>query len=155
MPVHTSIAVQEGTVTISPYAFDDCTGLTSITLPNGVTSIGDGAFRSCKGLTSVTIPNSVTSIGGRAFSSCWSLTSITIGNNVTSIGSDAFRDTPWLLNQSGLIYIGSVLYAYRGKMPENTSIIVKDGVTRIGEWAFSNCTGLTSITIPNLSLIHI
>ena len=34
-------------------------------------------------------------------------------------------------------------------MPENTSIVVKDGVTSIVGSAFSGCTGLTSITIPN------
>jgi len=30
-----------------------------------------------------------------------------------------------------------------------TSITIPDGVTTIGDYAFENCTGLTSITIPN------
>ena len=34
-------------------------------------------------------------------------------------------------------------------MPENTSIVVKDGVTSIVGSAFDGCTGLTSVTIPN------
>lgn len=69
--------------------------------------------------------------------------------NVTGIGGYAFKGTPWFENQSGLIYIGSVLYAYRGEMPKNTSIVVKDGVTSIGQYAFGNCKALSSITIPN------
>ena len=30
-----------------------------------------------------------------------------------------------------------------------TSVIIQDGVTSIGEWAFHGCTGLTSVTIPD------
>ena len=114
-----------------------------------VTGIGGLAFCNCTKLTSLTIPNSVTSIGEYAFAYCTGLTSVTIPNSVTWIGGYAFKRTPWLENQSGLIYIGSVLYAYRGEMPENTSIVVKDGVTSIGQYAFDTATRLSSITIPN------
>ena len=138
-----------------------------------VTSIGYGAFAWCSGLTSVTIGNSVTSIEGRAFYGCSGLTSVTIPNSVTSIGAYAFHSTAWLANQSdGVIYINQMLYTYKGEMPENTSIVVRDGtiqicesafegcstltsvtipnsVTSIGDWAFRGCSGLTSVTIPN------
>ena len=123
---------------------------TNITINEGTASITPSAFSGCKGLTSITIPNSVTSIGSSAFEGCVSLASITISNSVTSIGSVAFDDTPWYNNQpNGLLYIGKVAYKYKGTMPSNTNIIIKEGTVSITPSAFFGCKGLTSITIPN------
>ena len=111
------------------------------------------------GVTSITIPEkvtynsteySVTSIGEWAFYSCDALTSITIPNSVTSIGDYAFYETPLLNNQpDGCLYVGSCLYAYKGEMPANTHINVKEGTTQICCRSFYECSSLTSITIPN------
>ena len=139
------------------YEYDEYTGDVVIpaTVTYGgntysVTSIGEAAFYKCSGLTSVTIPNSVTSIGWDAFQDCSILTSVTIPNSVTSIGMDAFKGTAWLENQpDGVIYINQSLYIYKGEMPANTSIVVRDGTIQICGSAFSGCSGLTSVTIPN------
>ena len=121
-----------------------------IEVKEGTTLICGAAFFNCSALTSITIPNSVTSIGNSAFFYCSALTSITIPNNVTYIGSYAFHDTPWLNNQpNGCVYINNLLYTYKGEMPENTHIDVKEGTTQICSDAFANCTSLSSITIPN------
>ena len=115
-----------------------------------MTSIGDSAFEYCRSLTSVTIPDSVKSIGNYAFRGCSSLTSVTIPDSVTSIGYEAFYNTAWYDNQpDGLMYVGKVAYKYKGTMPSNTSIIIKDGTISITGTAFYDCSGLTSITIPN------
>ena len=115
-----------------------------------VTSIGDKAFYGFLGLTSVTIPSSVTSIGIYAFYGCSGLTTVTIPNSVTSIGSSAFYGTPWYNNQpDGVVYVGKVAYKYKGTMPENTQITIKDGTLSIGDGAFLYCSRLTSVTIPN------
>ena len=124
MPQGTSIAIKDGTVSISFFAFSGCSGLTSITIPNSVTSIEYSAFFGCSGLTSITIPNSVTSIECSAFFGCSGLTSITIPNSVTSIECSAFEDCTGL-----------------------TSITIGSSVTYIGESAFGNCTGLTSLSV--------
>ena len=119
-----------------------------VVIENGVTNIGSYAFSGCSSLISVTIPNSVTSIGILAFYECSGLTSIIIPNSVTSIGVSAFRGTKWYNNQpDGFVYVGSILYNYKGTMPAN--IVIKDGTKNIPASFFRNCSGLTSITIPN------
>ncbi len=146
----TSITIPNSVTIIGAYAFYGCSGLTSVTIPNSVTCIGDYTFAECNRLTSITIPNSVIFIDDAAFLNCSSLTSITIPESVISIGYMAFSETKWYKNQpDGLIYAGSVLYKYKGTMPENTKIEVKEGTKGITGYAFCDCSGLISITIPN------
>ena len=131
-------------------AFEYCTSLTEVTIGNGVTSIGGYAFEYCTGLTEVTIGNSVTSIGDEAFRYCESLIKVTIPDSVISIGWYAFSDTAWYNNQpDGVVYAGKVAYEYKGEMPENTKISLKDGTVGITDHAFWYCTSLTEITIPD------
>ena len=123
---------------------------TSIAIKEGTLGIAEEAFSHCSGLTSVTIPNSMTNIGSYAFYGCSSLISITIPESLTSIDAGAFDDTAWYNNQpDGLLYIGKVAYKYKGTMPEGTRITIKEGTLVIAVGAFSCCTGLTSIFIPN------
>jgi len=121
-----------------------------LVVPNTVTEIGENAFYNCTSLTSVTIPNSVTSIGYYAFYGCENLAVITIPNSVTSIDYTAFLNTAWYNNQpDGVVYAGNILYKYKGIMPDNTSITVKEGTVGISNNAFWNCKGLISIELPN------
>ena len=154
--------IPNGVTSIGDSAFSSCSNLTSITIPNSVTSIGDSAFGGCSSLTSVTIPNSVTSIGDEAFWSCSSLTSITIPDRVTSIGWYAFKYCSSLIaidvavDNENYTAVDGVLFSNDTKniicYPEgktDKSYTIPNGVTSIGDWAFQNCTSLTSITIPD------
>ena len=107
-------------------------------------------YENCKSLTSITIPNSVVSIGDLVFCNCSTLASITIPESVKSIGSFAFYRTKWYDNQpNGLVYAGKVLYEFKGSMPSDTKIDIQEGTVGIASYAFSICSGLTSIIIPN------
>ncbi len=139
--------------TIGNSAFYNNDDVTYVSIPSSVTSIEEDAFYDCDYITSMTIPASVKTIGYRAFCSCNRLATIDIPASISFIENDAFASTPWrtswLGNQpDGPCYIGSVLYAYKGTMPEDTNVVVNDGTTCIAGGAFYGQTNLVSIEIP-------
>ena len=158
----TSVIIGENVKSIGSYAFYDCSGLTSVTIPDGVTSIGSYAFAYCSGLTSITIPDSVKSIGNYAFSGCSSLTAVNITNIAAwcRIEFDGYSSNPLYyahnLHMNGELVTDLIIdyamsigdYAFCN-CSSLTSITIPDGVTSIGESAFYNCSSITSLTIPD------
>ena len=97
----------------------------------------------------VSLSNDDDEIPPLIFYGCKRLSSITLPSSVKSIGCFAFEGTTWYDNQpDGLVYLGNVLYAYKGNMPEETNVTIKDGTLGIAFSAFFGCTGLKSLTIP-------
>ena len=112
-------------------------GKTSVEIPNSVTEIGDCAFYGCTGLTSIEISNNVTTIGESAFSGCTGLMSI-----------DVDKDNPVYASVDGVLYnkdITKIICWPAGK----PSVEIPNSVTKIEDYAFYGCTGLTTIEIPN------
>lgn len=149
--------------------FYDMSTLTSVTIGYNVTSLENNTFNGCpieklelncgtignwfrnkSSIKEIIFGNNVTIIKDNAFEYCTSLKSIETPNSITSIGNRAFYGTQWENNlPDGIVYVGKVLYKYKGEMENNTSITIKDGTTQIYSNAFYEQKNLTNIIIPN------
>ncbi|MBO4983282.1 MAG: leucine-rich repeat protein [Clostridia bacterium] len=161
---------------IGDSAFEDCNGLTSVEIPNSVTTIGEGAFRYCTSLTSIEIPKSVTKIDKMAFLQCKRLIIYYESKSEPDWLSIHwnYSNCPVVWDcknndeaSDGYIYevVDGIRYALKdGKaiverqLSNTKDVIVKAKITRngtsytvrfIGSGAFSDCTSLASIEIPN------
>ena len=130
--------------------FDD------LQLFTGLTSIGAHAFEGANRLTSITIPETVKSIGTDAFKAT-NLSSIVIPKNVYHIYSGAFSETPlssimvsqdnkWYDSRNNCNAIIETSYNELVVGCQNT--VIPDDILVIGNKAFSGCSKLKSIILP-------
>lgn len=133
-----------------------------VKLGSGITSIGKEAFYNSS-LTEIDLSEGLLTIGESAFKQCYSLEEITIPSSVTSIGEDAFfinqnYGTPALsrVNISDVEKWASISFANAYANPLAAAhYLYQDGrmvssvtfytLTKIGDYAFELCHGLTSV----------
>lgn len=138
-----------------------------IVIPEGVSEIADGAFKECDKITSLVLPEGLNRIGYHAFcdrygkeSYCPALVSIHFPSNRLSAPvflsiNTVLRGTAWYDNQpNGVVYAGVNAIGYKGEMPRNTEIVIKEGTKYVSGYAFMDCFNLVSITLPE-SLAYI
>lgn len=140
----TSITLPESMANIGDYAFEGC-ALTSIVLPESVTSIGDYSFANCSEMTGFIIPKSMTSIGYWAFKTCYFKKGAFVNNSGLKSSDNWGATLVDTETDDGLLISGNVIIWCRKWA---TSITIPQGITSIGDGAFSGCTSLTSVTIP-------
>ncbi|MCD8004011.1 MAG: leucine-rich repeat domain-containing protein, partial [Clostridia bacterium] len=173
----TSITIPGSVTSIGGWVFAGCTSLTSITIPAGVTELEWDTFNSCTSLTEIFFTGDAPSFGDDvfydvtatayypAYNDTWTEDVMQdYGGSITWVAftytiSDTFGDgLTWTLTGDGTLTIsgeGEMPHYIFGTAPwyENagriTSVIIEDGVTSIGNYAFYGCTSLESITISD------
>ena len=109
--------------------FEDCPNLKTINF-GGLKMVGMRAFSKCDSLTSVTLPDNMTEWGGSAFNSC---------ENLESFYSKGLE----------VVWYADFAQCYKLKT------VVLSSVKKINREAFTNCTSLESITLPEtIEYVH-
>ena len=127
-----SISIPGSVTSIEINACYGCSKLTSLEISNNVTSIGNYAFQDCTGLTYLKIPG-VISFSSNFFTNVSNLKTIDItgSGDMPNYTSTNYKYTPWYNSRNSI-----------------EDITIHDGITRIGTYAFRDCTNLRTIEIP-------
>ena len=128
------------------YTFAYCINLTRINFPENLDSISQYAFQG-SGIRSAKLPEGLTWIGASAFSKCGNLTYVSVPASATRIDSGAFADNPRLSKVDFQAKVDSLPGGIFENCPALTSFVIPDGVTTIGNAAFSE-SGLKTVTVP-------
>ena len=118
----TSCKISNQCIFINKDAFSNCSSLTEITIPATIASIGEGAFYGCNNLRKAD------------FASIEDLCKIKFG-----------REGEYFDIYANPLYYTQHLYI---NGDEITELVIPDGVTSIGAYAFCGCFGLRSVSIP-------
>ncbi len=153
------VDIKSDLVGIGAYAFSGCVDLNEIALPDTLATVGYGAFDGCVELK-------------RVYYAGWQddASEIVIdgaNENLTKVDwtygyehevvspSGSTGSVSYTVSGTTLTISGSgamANYTYDSKLPWGTAIttvVVKSGVTNIGNYAFKNCANITSVTLPS------
>ena len=113
------------TIGAEAFAYTDFSG--ELLIPDGVTSIGTHAFKECDGFGGIlSLPDSIKTVGERAFYLCKGFTGLKLSASLTKIEERSFAH----------------MYGLK------TEVVIPEGVTEIGEGAFS-CSHMPSVRFPS------
>lgn len=172
----TGVSMPADMESIGALAFKGCTKLASAALGNSLTLLGDSAFYGCSALQLVELPVTVSSVGTRTFAGCSALNAVGLGN-VSTIGEAAFNGCSALTEiaiPNGVETLGN--YAFYGCSSLATvtlgtqersssslktigdyafaetavkSVVLPDGVSTLGNYAFNKCASLATVSLGN------
>ncbi len=173
----TEVTIPSTVTSIGRMSFADCTRLFAVKFEDSshLQSIGEGAFSNCSNLTKIIIPHSVTSIGNQAFSCCNNLFGKSWTWNKEYHWRSAIRGLNIVADKARHDFDGTVCkvcgyvdqscwsfslnYLRKGFVIRcSDKLITKVNipsscngmpVTEIDSYAFSGCSNLAEVAIPN------
>ena len=128
-----SLVISENIDTIKANTFTDVSTLESVKFGGGLLRIEDNAFAGTA-LESIFVPSSVSYIAGDAFANCQKLQEIEVSQDnktFSSDGNDIVKDIT-----TNKLLVGS------------SSSVIADGITEIGDYAFSG-RNIATLSLPN------
>ena len=164
-----SVTIPDNVKKIGMDAFWYCTKLEEISLPAGLEVIGSGAFRGCSLLADVEFRGTEAQAAGirigegneKLTGAAWTIPGA--GGFPAGYGGQLTDTMSWSAGNGTLTISGSGVmpgYSYETPAPwyslrgSISRVIVENGVTHIGSYAFYQMAGVTEVTIPN-SVIRI
>ena len=161
------VMIPDSITKLNSQVFSGCTALKNITLPDSLTAIDERAFSCCSSLETIVLPAGLAKVGDDVFTLCKNLRTITIPEAfatseilirwglpencaVFSNGEELLRTTAESVKDPNGIRFskdGKTLLRYPPEL-NTTHYTIPDGITGIGEKAFSGCTNLKVILIP-------
>ncbi len=164
----TTVTLPDGLVKIADYAFYGCSSLETVTFGKDITTIGKQAFEGCTKLSTIVLPEetTLTMKNGMLFDSNWNfvfvpsaLENVVIPKEVTLIPKGTFynkgmktltfedgRTAPLVIEDKGSDWSehGAFQNCY-----SLTSVVLPEGLVKLGSYAFNGCSNLTSVTLPS------
>ena len=108
-----------------------------------------------KEIKKLVLKKGVTEIPYGVFTNYKNLKTIAVAETVKDLSCDALKGTAWYRAQpKGPLYLKHLLLGYKGKMPKNFRLQVKDGTTAVSGGAMYGQQRLTEVTLPD-SVIYL
>ena len=136
-----SLNIGSGVSAINEETFKNCSGLTSIEIPKTVVSIGKSAFEGCDNVTEITLPFVGASRDAEGYSCSFgyifgysTVSSRSNGDFVPGCGYKESHNNGWY-------------YYYEFLVPSSLKKVTVTDATQIGKGAFHKCTGISEIVL--------
>lgn len=125
--------------------------ITKIVVEEGITRLSAGTLDWMQYATVISLPSTLKKFD-MTYSSLYRLETVEIpaDNNLTEINENVYKGTNlyarWEKNTP--FYFGTAFCCWKGTIPENTVLEIKEGTTAILADALYNCTAVTDISVP-------